>query len=182
MGNYALLLVLAAAVAASVSLHSSRMSAAAQQRKLANHVNKSITAREAAITGLNLTVRRLAADTARWTLNPSQYEFENEPYRRAMFTTSVLDNYPPGPLLDECAIDTVDVVSTGFPNADSSGFRKHRIEATYVRTCAEAIRTRNWSSFNLGGYGWTPDTTDDEPEYDTVKVAAGINLLSQAEW
>ena len=184
MGNYILLVALAAVVAFSSFLHGTRSSTMGAERRLADHSYKSITAREAALTGLNLTARKLVADASRWTDNPSAYEFRDERFKKATFTTRVLGNYGPGPIIDECAIDTVDVVSTGFPDADGSGFRNHRIEVTYVRTCAEVRRTRNWSSIMLGydDIHWPDDTQRSEPQYDTLTVSSGVELLSYAEW
>ena len=137
MGNYALFLVLAGVASISMLLYSSRQANQTSDIGLARHTYKSVVARDAASTGLNLTVRKLVSDTTRWTVNPTKYEFVDQAYKRATFTTDVQANYLPGPLLDECAIDTIDVISTGFPDADSTGLRNHRIEATYVRTCSE---------------------------------------------
>lgn len=137
MGNYALFFVLAGVLSVALILNSSRKSNRGADQELANHTFKNVVAREAAATGLNLTVRKLVADTSRWSIDPTLYEYNEEPYKLATFTTDVQPNYLAGPLLDACAIDTVDVISIGFPNADSSGFRNHRIEATYVRTCSE---------------------------------------------
>lgn len=139
MGNYAILVVLAGAVTVSLFLHGTREGTSRADVNLANHAFKSVIAREAAATGLNLTVRRLVADTARWSVNPTLYEYDDEPFKNATFTTDVQPNYLPGPRMDFCWIDTVDVISTAIPDADSSGFRSHRVEATYVRTCSDGV-------------------------------------------
>jgi len=183
MGNYILLVTLAAVVAVSSLMSSTRSSNIRAERRLASHTYKSIIAREAATTGLNLTVRRLVADTSRWTHNPSEYGFTDQRYKKALFTTTVLANYSPGPLLDQCAIDTVDVVSTGFPNADGTGFGNHRVEATYVRTCAEKLLTRTWRAVSLGyDFSGVAGREHGGTRTDTLIVPSGAQLVSYAEW
>ncbi|HUF08774.1 MAG TPA: hypothetical protein VMO47_05600 [Rhodothermales bacterium] len=121
MGNYAIFLVLAGVVSVSMLLYNTRQANQTADAGLAAHTYKSIIARDAAATGLNLTVRRLVADTSRWTVNPAKYEFANQAYKRATFTTDVQANYLPGPLLELCAIDTVDVISTRWRINGSPG-------------------------------------------------------------
>lgn len=181
MGNYVLLFVLAAVGATASILHSARSSAIDADRELAAYTYKSVVAREAAETGLNLTVRRLVADTARWSVNPSVYGFTQSRYRTATFTTQVLANHSPGPMLDLCAIDTVDVISTGVPDADTSGTLNHRIEATYVRTCIETGVRHSARGFSFDT-GWTGLLGSGDDSSGTVFKASGIRLLDHAEW
>ena len=180
MGNYILLVMLAAVVAVSSLMSSTRSSNIRAERRLASHTYKSVIAREAATTGLNLTVRRLVADTSRWTHNPSEYGFTDQLYKKARFTTAVLANYNPGPLLNQCAVDTVDVVSTGFP--DGSRSANHRIEATYVRRCDQKLITRSWGSFRLGYDVSTYGSGGGGTRTDTLIVPSGVQLVSYAEW
>ena len=146
MGNYAIFFVLAGALSVSLVLYSTRASTRGADTALAQHTFKSVVAREAAQTGLNMTVRKMVADTSRWTVNPALYEFVDQPYKNATFTTDVQANYLPGPSADLCTMDTVDVISIGVPIADTTEARNHQIEATYVRTC----RTTAGSSSALG--------------------------------
>ncbi|HUF08775.1 MAG TPA: hypothetical protein VMO47_05605 [Rhodothermales bacterium] len=180
MGNYILLVTLATVVAVSSLMSSTRSSNIRADVRLASHTYKSVIAREAATTGLNLTVRRLVADTSRWTHDPSEYGFTDQPYKKARFTTAVLANYSPGPLLNQCAVDTVDVVSTGFP--DGSRGANHRIEATYVRSCDQKLITRSWGSFTLGYDGSAGVGGGGGTRTDTLIVPSGVQLVSYAEW
>lgn len=179
MGNYILIIVLAAVVSVATLLHSARSSTASADRQLARHAYKSVIAREAAITGLNLTLRRLITDTTRWSDDPDEYGFSSVPYRNARFTTVIQAGYQPGPLLDQCAIDTVDVLSIGSPDADTTGSRDHRIETTYVRRCRRLITKSKSVGAILGG-GWSGPTS--ETESDTSYKSGGVGLLELAEW
>lgn len=132
MGNYALVFALAGAVSLSAFVFVSRSATSEADRNLSTHTFNQI-AREAALTGLNTTVRRIVADTNSWFIDPSKYGFTDTEYRNATFTTHVdTTGFVKGPVLDRCAIDTVRVVSVG----SSFGGEDHMVDAVYVRTCS----------------------------------------------
>ena len=137
MGNYGIIFVLAGIVAVSTLLYSSRKVTTAADIELSQQTYK-ILAREASLTGLNLTARRLAADTTTWSTNPARYEFTDKPYKYASFTTDVQSNYTTGVVVGGCPADTVDIISTGtaqsVASADSGRVR-HVVEATFARVC-----------------------------------------------
>ncbi|HLE56814.1 MAG TPA: hypothetical protein VJB15_07005 [Rhodothermia bacterium] len=139
MGNQALLVALAAVLGTSLLLFSTRSSTQGADQALGAHVYK-VIARDGAVTGLNLTIRKLVSDTASWQVDPSLYEFTDAPYRTSTFTTDVSSPYGASVRNGDCWLDTVDVISTGFALGDSAG--THRIEATYLRSCGETIGTR----------------------------------------
>lgn len=95
-------------------------------------------ARQAAIQGLNETAKRLVADSTSWGENPERYSFQNASLEGVSYSTEVAAPYHPAPDGAECAVDTVDVVSTAA--LENGEF--HRVEATYVRTCGEDIGIR----------------------------------------
>lgn len=161
MGNYALILALAGVVGISILVSNTRKASQGAQIELSRHTYKSIS-REAAMTGLNMTVRRVVADRGSWfdslALNPDAYSYKNVAYRHnTTFSTEVLSRYPKGlDSLATCFFDTVDVVSTAYAapysktGASYESDRRtatHRVEATYVRTCAEAEGDTEWSRY-----------------------------------
>lgn len=81
-------------------MYSSQQTSNKTDEELADYTYK-VLAREAAVTGLNLTVRKLVADTDNWMTG--SYGFSNEPYHNANFTVVVTPIDP----------DTADVVATG---------------------------------------------------------------------
>ncbi len=104
-------------------------------------------ARDAAVTGLNMSVKQLVADHASWheqkSVDSTKYEFVDVASTEysSYSTTVIYENYAKGPALDRCLVDTVDVVAVGL--AVSSEFETiegtHRLEATYVRTCNDDL-------------------------------------------
>jgi hypothetical protein len=131
MGNYSLLVTMGALVVVSTFVVGSRASTHEADTRLGDHTFKNI-AREATVTGMNMTLRRLVADTTSWAANPSKYGFTDHPYQDATFTTRVYGGYSSTEVIGRCVIDTVDVVSTSA----SDGGRTHELRATYVRTCS----------------------------------------------
>ena len=129
MGQSSIFFALAVVLAGGLLLFSTRRSTTDADRLLATYQHKGI-ARDAALTGLNLTIRRLVADVESWQTNPSQYEFHDQSYRGASFSVDVSSPYGTRTVRN-CPIDTVDVVAMG-----NSGDGQHVIEATYVRSCA----------------------------------------------
>lgn len=97
-----------------IFLFSSQGTSNKTDEALAEYTYK-VLAREAAITGLNLTVRRLVADPDNWMTG--SYGFVGESYYSAEFTVKVSPIDP----------DTVNVLSTG---TDESGVQV--IEARYA--------------------------------------------------
>ena len=77
MGNYAMILVLSALAASAMILISSRTSSVGAGEEVNQHTFKTV-AREASVTGLNLTVRKLVADTSSWVVDPSLYEYTDQ--------------------------------------------------------------------------------------------------------
>ena len=132
MGNYALFIILAGAVSISALGLSSRTAVTRADMELNNHTFKEI-AREAAITGLNLTIRRLVADTSSWITNPDQYEFTNESYRNATFSTEVLTPWGAANKNGQCWLDSVQVISTGKAFEGT----QHKVDSSYLRTCSQ---------------------------------------------
>jgi hypothetical protein len=63
-----------------------------------------VLAREAAVTGINLTVRKLVADSDNWATSTASYGYAGEAYHGASFTVSVTAVHP----------DTVDLEATGI--------------------------------------------------------------------
>jgi len=195
MGNYLLLVALAAVVSIASLLHGARQSSLRTDKQLAQYTFKSVVAREAALSGLNLTLLKIAADTTAWSEDPSAYELDDIPYRRATFSTRVSSNHLPGPIFDRCRADTIDVVATAIPDADSTGLASHRIEGTYVRTCrmspdadgnADAIDitpdfdTPDWILGGLDPVDTPDDSTASGP--DSLLVPKGLGLVAYAEW
>ena len=131
MGNYSIALVCAALIGLSLVTNNAKRSTYGSDVVLSNHVMKEI-AREAALTGFNMTVRRLVADTASWSVNEASYEYDDSNYHLSHFTTDVRPVYSPTEAIGACNIDTVDVVSKGL--ADGGGW--HEVKATVVRTCS----------------------------------------------
>ena len=72
MGNYALVLAAGAVLAVSMLMMSSRKSTQGANDALTENTFKTI-GREAAMTGLNMTARRLVADTDSWLTDPTLY-------------------------------------------------------------------------------------------------------------
>jgi hypothetical protein len=121
-----------ALVVVSTFVVGSRTSTQLADEKLGEHTYKNI-AREASVTGMNMTLRRLVADTSSWAEHTASYVFTDRPYQDAEFTTRVFGGYGATQVVGRCVIDTVDVVSTSV----SRGGRTHEIRATYVRTCSD---------------------------------------------
>ncbi len=130
MGQSSIFYVFAVLLAGGLLLVSTQRTTTDADRVLASYQHKGI-ARDAALTGLNLTIRRLVNDTESWKTNLSQYEFDDQSYRGASFSVDVSSPYGATQTVGSCRIDTVDVVATG-----SSRGGQHVIEATYVRSCA----------------------------------------------
>ncbi|HUF10291.1 MAG TPA: hypothetical protein VMO47_13305 [Rhodothermales bacterium] len=132
MGNYSLILVLGGTLLVSVAMFSTRASSDAGDRLLNDHTFREI-AREAAISGLNLTVRKLVADTSSWITDPNRYEFTDEPYRRSTFSTKVLTPYGATYKNGNCWLDSVQVVSTGQTLEGT----QYIVDSSYLRTCTD---------------------------------------------
>lgn len=132
MGNYALVFVLGGTLLLSVTLFSTRASTDAGDRMLNEHTFREI-AREAAISGLNVTIRKLVADTSSWITNPAKYEFTDEEYRQATFSTKVLTPYGATYKNGQCWLDSVQVVSTGTAAQGS----QYVVDSSYLRTCSQ---------------------------------------------
>ncbi len=131
MGNYSVILALAATLALAILILAAiRSTQAAQDRT--DDYTYNVLAREGAATGLNLTASKLARDTDSWADDVDLYGFDNVAYGAAIFSVDVLANYSPTVVTGQCNVDTVDVVSTGVA-AD----QQHVIEATYVRSCRD---------------------------------------------
>ncbi len=148
MGQSSIAFAFVVLLAGGLLLSSTQRSTTDADRALASYQHKGI-ARDAALTGLNLTIRRLVADVESWQTNPSQYEFHDQSYRGASFSVDVSSPYGATRTVRNCRIDTVDVVATGI-----SGGGQHVIETTYTRSCA----------------------SDDIPEVFEYGVATGGNL------
>lgn len=117
MGQSSVILVLAATMTVGVLVFAALRHTGDADEELAGYQYK-VLAREAATTGINLTVRKLVDDPDNWAVTPAAYEFTDESYYGAQFTVTVTAIHP----------DTVDVVSTG---TDESG--THVIEARYAK-------------------------------------------------
>ena len=117
MGQSAVLLVIAATLTVGILVFASQRSTGDANVELASYHEK-VLAREAASTGMNMTVRRLVDDPDSWMSSPGSYEYTNQAYYGAAFSTTVTSPHP----------DTVDIVSTGV---DGSG--THVIEARYAK-------------------------------------------------
>ena len=163
MGNYSLMLVLAGVVVGSTMLFSSRKASQGADEELTQHTFKTV-AREAAISGLNMTVRRLVADDGSWhdslVTNSTAYSYTTVAYANtSTFTTSVMASgrgYGAGEVAGTCFIDTVDVVSTGYTAPfgkvgveyeTDRRMASHKVEATYVRTCSDDAGAPPWSEY-----------------------------------
>lgn len=117
MGQSAVILVIAATLTVGILVFASQRSTSDADVELASYHEK-VLAREAASTGMNMTVRRLVDDPDSWMLSPGSYAYTNQPYYGATFTTVVTSTH----------VDTVDVVSTGVDNNGT-----HVIEARYAK-------------------------------------------------
>ncbi len=131
MGNYSLLVTMGALAVVGGFALSSRDASQSADVLLADNTYKNV-AREASVAGLNMTLRRLVADTTSWVTMPSKYAFTDQPYQNATFSTTVSGGYGSTVVIGRCVVDTVDVVST----AEADGGRLHELRATVVRTCS----------------------------------------------
>jgi hypothetical protein len=163
MGNYSMILVLTATVVVSAIALNTRSSTRTSDRVLHDHTLKFV-ARQAAHTGLNVTGRRLAADTLSWSLDPSKYAYTDEPFQTATFSSQVFANYGPTIKLNKCFIDTVDVAVVG-----RVGEVEHRIEAVYVRSCSEDGASRHEA------FGYPLVTDQDLLVEQQLKVKSGTD-------
>ncbi len=131
MGHYSLILTMGVLAIVGTFTLSSRDASQMADGLLADNTYKNV-AREASVAGLNMTLRRLVADTTSWVTNPSRYTFTDQSYQNAVFSAQVTGGYGSTVVIGRCVVDTVDVVST----AVSDGGRTHELRATVVRTCS----------------------------------------------
>jgi hypothetical protein len=115
MGQSSIILGIAATIILGLLLYASQSTSARTDVALADYTYK-VLAREAAATGLNLTVRKLVEDPEDWTV--SEYGFAKTGYHNADFVVVVTAVHA----------DTVDIRSTG---SDDSGVQI--IEARYAK-------------------------------------------------
>ena len=131
MGQSALILTLAATLTIVVILIVVGQTTRDTDTELAEYQYK-ILAREAASTGLNMSVRRLVAEPHRWSTLLT-YSYPLTPHGVGSFSTTVT---PRGAFVETfygwMDQDTVDVVSTGRI-ATTDGDTTHIIEARYVK-------------------------------------------------
>ena len=144
MGNYSLILVLGGTLLVSAAMFSTRASTGSSDRLLNQHTFREI-AREAAITGMNLTVRRLVADTSSWINNPAKYEFADQPFRKASFSTKVLTPYGATYKNGLCWMDSVIVIATGR----SLEGTEYQVDSSYLRTCTHPSGGQPWTKFAI---------------------------------
>lgn len=123
MGHFSIIVVAAGLLTISLVLVNARDATHAADQELAEHQYKSL-ARDAAVTGQHLTVRKLAADTDPWTTG-ADYEFTSTDFRSGSFEVDVT---PVGTPLG----DTVDVTATG-----TNGPQTQVIQARYAREYAD---------------------------------------------
>ncbi len=142
MGNFSLILTLAALFVVGTFVVGSRDSTQAADEMLNDNTFKNV-AREASVAGLNLTLRHLVADTTSWVTTPTKYTFSEQPYQSAKFTTRVFGGYSSTVVDGRCVIDTVDVVSRAVSDAG----RTHELRGTYVRTCSNPGGVPPWMKF-----------------------------------
>ena len=117
MGQSSIIFAVAATLLVAIVLLGTQRSNNESDADLAVYHNR-MFAREAALTGLNLTVRRLVDDPDHWFSNTAQYEFPQSTYNGAQFQTTVTSTHP----------DTVFVVSVGTHHS-----RTFRVESRYTK-------------------------------------------------
>jgi len=115
MGQTSIIIGIAATIMLGIILFTSQRTSNDTDMALADYTYK-VLAREAAVTGVNLTVRKLVADPEDWTVGA--YGFAKTAYHNAAFTVIVTAIDP----------DTVDIRSTG---TDQTG--KQIIQARYAK-------------------------------------------------
>jgi len=126
MGQSSVILVIAAVLTVGILAFAAQRSTGDADLELAQYHEK-VLAREASFTGINMTVRRLVDDPDSWytaDASPNDYEYTDESYYGATFTTTVVYTD-----VDLTTVDTVDIVSTGV----DAGATTHVIEATYAK-------------------------------------------------
>ncbi len=132
MGQSALILTLAATLTIIVILIVVGQTTRDTDSELAEYQYK-VLAREAASTGLNMSVRRLVAEPHRWSDTTITFSYPMTPHGVGSFSTTVT---PRGAFVETfygwMDQDTVDVVSTGRI-ATAAGDTTHIIEARYVK-------------------------------------------------
>ena len=117
MGQSTVILAVAATLLVGIVLLGMQRSNNESDANLATYHND-VLAREAAMTGINMTVRRLVDEPDEWFSNTNQYEYPQTDYNGAAFSTTVTSSHP----------DTVRVVSLGTHHN-----RTKRIEAVYAK-------------------------------------------------
>ncbi len=117
MGQSSVIFAFAATLVVAIVLLTSQRSNQATDVTVAEYHN-SVLSREAAMTGHNLTVRRLVDEPDNWFSNTSDYEFPATAYASASFVVNVTSTHP----------DSVFVVATGTQHGVD-----HRIEAVYAK-------------------------------------------------
>ena len=125
MGNYALIIVAAFVVVGGLIGAGMRSNSQAGSSEVAQ-VQYKEEARDAALAGLNLTMRRVVRDLGLW-LNPNDYAMAETDYYRARFQTSVVTST--GDTLDITAVGTKDILTTAGNPDDTT----HTIQVKIVR-------------------------------------------------
>lgn len=121
MAHTALYLIVGAALAGALLVLSMRGDTLDANEHLADYQHD-VLARDPAVTGLHLTVRRLAADIGPWT-NGANYSFSSTPFGSGSFSVTVMP-------VD--GADTVDVTAVGH-----NGPGTQIIDARYAREYAD---------------------------------------------
>ncbi|MFV1981331.1 MAG: hypothetical protein ACC655_09280 [Rhodothermia bacterium] len=133
MGQYAYILVASLAIVGGTVMFSIRGDSADAGGAVGRYQIR-IEARDAAMTGLNLTLRKLAGDVRKWT-NGADYQYAETPYDRATFRTTVT-------IVDPFSGDTADVLAVGTKSMitrDGRGLDTvYTIEARVARAYNEA--------------------------------------------
>lgn len=134
MGQYAYIVLGALALSAAVLAFGLRSDTVHADRKVGFYQTK-IEARDAAQTGFNLTLRKLAADQDPW-VDSTRYGYPETDFKRSTFTSTVTPTGVP-------VGDTVDVVVVArHPYIDRQGVGRdttHTIEARVVRGTVSGV-------------------------------------------
>jgi hypothetical protein len=133
MGQYAFILAASLVVVGGSVMLGVRKDMNTADGAVGRHQTR-VEARDAAMTGLNLTMRKLAGDVRKWS-NGAAYSYPETDYDRATFATTVT-------IVDPASGDTADVLAIGTKSmitADGRGVdTTYTIEARIARAYNDA--------------------------------------------